>query len=51
MSLSRRPLARLSLEPLEARDVPAMGVGMNLDWITDYAPAWVFSALHTGFGL
>src|SRR5262245_54305034 len=42
MSVSRRPSARLSLEPLEARDVPAMSVGMNLDGITDYAPAWVF---------
>jgi putative intracellular protease/amidase len=33
----------LAVESLDARDLPAaMSVGMNLDWITDYAPAWVF---------
>lgn len=37
----RSPL--IATETLEARDVPSgMAVGMNLDWITDYAPAWVF---------
>src|SRR5262249_9576705 len=37
-----RTTPRLSLESLEARQVFDMEVGMNLDWITDYAPAWVF---------
>src|SRR6187397_1996941 len=41
MSAKRRRTAPM-LERLEVRDVPAMSVGMNLDWITDYAPAWVF---------
>lgn len=35
--------SRLRLESLEERRVFAgMEVGMNLDWITDYAPAWIF---------
>ncbi|HND53070.1 MAG TPA: hypothetical protein PLV92_11755, partial [Pirellulaceae bacterium] len=32
----------LSVEQLEARQVMAMDVGMNLEWIADYSPAWVF---------
>lgn len=40
---SRRSSCQPALERLETRDVlSAMAVGMNLDWITDYQPAWVF---------
>lgn len=40
---SKRDSSATVCESLEARDLPSgMAVGMNLDWITDYAPAWVF---------
>lgn len=38
-----RAASTAAAEVLEARDVPSgMAVGMNLDWITDYQPAWIF---------
>src|SRR5207244_450330 len=32
-----------ALEPLEARDVPTVALGMNLDRVVDYNPAWMFT--------
>jgi hypothetical protein len=38
-----RPSGAISLERLEAREVMATAIGMNLDRIADYSPAWVFT--------
>ncbi len=39
----RRFTRPLQVEYLETRDVPAgMGIGMNLEWVQDYSPAWTF---------
>src|SRR4051794_37444623 len=34
---------RPRLESLEAREVPTMSVGMNLDRVIDYNPSWMFT--------
>jgi len=45
-SKSPRPLhSWLNLEKLESRDVPAMQLGMNLEWVQDFSPAWTFKDL------
>ncbi|MFO0818628.1 MAG: hypothetical protein U1A77_11840 [Pirellulales bacterium] len=38
-----RPSGAISLERLEAREVMATAIGMNIDRIADYSPAWVFT--------
>lgn len=37
------PRARLQLEPLEARELPAVAMGMNLEHVNDFNPAWMFT--------
>src|SRR5262245_9787832 len=43
MSAAARRARRLHLEALEDRRVPATAVGMNLDRLIDFSPAWVFT--------